>query len=88
MPYDQTIKCDGRCCIVHPMWPKKDGTGCLYLENTNCLIMEGKVEMPTEPSPAQPNLTPEETFKKCCFNWPHNMEGRRTGKCCWQLVDG
>lgn len=91
----QVRPCDGKCCEESPRFPDrryKKKKKCRYfkLEGPHhCQIQSGKRKCPSGESPVWPGRSAKEVFQETCVEWPHNSpEGRGTGGCCWQWIDG
>ncbi len=85
----QVRECDGKCCEESPRWLTSDGLSCQYLKDGKCQIKSGDAELTTERSPTNPDQSAEKTYRETCDEWPQNSpEGRGTGGCCMQWVDG
>lgn len=88
MILEQVRECDGSCCRQSPQFPTEEGSSCKYQENNVCVLQRDN-ELPIEDiCPVNPSMSAIEAFTEHCKNWPHSMEGRDTGNCCWQWVEG
>ena len=89
----QVRECDGACCKEAPRFPNSDGSDCIYHDSgdkdikSGCQLMRDPNLIPDGPCPVLPRLTAKEALQETCIDWPHNMPGRGTGKCCWQWVN-
>lgn len=87
----QVRECDGKCCEESPRWPNVGSTDCIFHKGNgpvDCKLMLGEAEIPDTCS-VLPDLTGQEAFNHSCQNWPESMpEGRDTGGCCLQWVNG
>lgn len=81
----QTRVCDASCCKAKPRFPNVSGD-CMFLVDNICRVT-CNTDLPV--SPALPDMTGREAFNFSCKGWPHNtVDGRDTGKCCWEWQDG
>jgi len=92
MRLTQTRDCDGRCCKESPRWPNAEGTDCIFHKGTGpfmgCKLMLKEAKIPDK-CPAMPDRTGQDAFSYSCQDWPESMpEGRSTGNCCLQWVNG